>query len=153
MQRLILLRHAEAERQSLSGDDFDRGLTPAGRAEAEAVGRRLVELGYRPDLVLVSTARRANETWAALEAAFPGVRVEPEPELYEASPKTLLRAAEDTGEAGTVMLVAHNPGLHSLALRLGASGPLSRGLPTGHAAVFVFDPWARTPSFEALVAP
>ncbi len=153
MQRLILLRHAEAERQSLSGDDFDRGLTlPAAPRRKPSAGG-WPNSAIAPTWSLVSTARRANETWAALEAAFPGVRVEPEPELYEATPKTLLRAAEEAGEAGTVMLVAAQSGPALPGAQAGR--PPVRwpaACRTGHAAVFAFDP-GRTPSFEALVAP
>ncbi len=152
MQRLILLRHAEAENRSRSGDDFDRALTPSGRAEALAVGRRLAALGYRPDTAIVSTARRAGETWSVVEAVLPGATVVLEPELYDAHPAVLLKAAQTSGEAGTVMLVAHNPGLHALAVGLGGDGPLTAGLPTAHAAVFVFDEQGE-PKFEGLIAP
>jgi phosphohistidine phosphatase len=152
MQRLILLRHAEAERRSRSGDDFDRGLTPEGRAEAQAIGKRLAAKGIKPDLVIVSTAKRAGETWAEVEAVFPEALVAAEPDLYEASPATLLQVAEAAKVDGAVMLVAHNPGLHALAVGLGGDGPLKHGLPTAHAAVFSFDADG-APRFEGVVKP
>jgi phosphohistidine phosphatase len=152
MQRLILLRHAEAERRSRSGDDFDRVLTPEGRAEAQAIGKRLAAKGIKPDLVIVSTAKRAGETWAEVEAVFPEALVAAEPDLYEASPATLLQVAEAAKVDGAVMLVAHNPGLHALAVGLGGDGPLKHGLSTAHAAVFSFDADG-APRFEGVVKP
>jgi phosphohistidine phosphatase len=53
MQRLILMRHADAERASGSGRDQDRTLSPRGRADALAMGRALATRGARPDLALV----------------------------------------------------------------------------------------------------
>ena len=65
MQRLILMRHGDAERPHTGTADFDRALTPEGRSESRAVGRALAEAGYRPDLALVSSAARTLQTWQA----------------------------------------------------------------------------------------
>ncbi|HEY9219454.1 MAG TPA: histidine phosphatase family protein, partial [Phenylobacterium sp.] len=54
MDRLILVRHGEAERQSASGEDFDRRLTAAGRRESLETGESLAGLGFTPDVALVS---------------------------------------------------------------------------------------------------
>ena len=48
MNRLILLRHGEAEHGSKSGRDFDRRLTAHGTREAAAMGDTLARLGMAP---------------------------------------------------------------------------------------------------------
>jgi len=143
MQRLILLRHGKAESTAGTGGDFERGLTERGRREAVLIGQALAQTGYAPDLVLVSTARRAMETWEATQGAFPKARMAPARELYHASADALAEAIDAAGEAvGALMIVGHNPGLHELALTLMVS-PKSRvemtladSFPTAAAAVF-----------------
>ena len=144
MTRLILFRHAKAERRSESGEDFDRVLTDRGRHDAVLMGEALRGLGMAPDLALVSAAARTTGTWAAMSPAFPQARVEIRPELYDADAQTLLAAAKEAGAPGTVIIVAHNPGLHEAAYLLARSGAadaetLSRlraGMPTATAGVF-----------------
>ena len=111
MDRLILFRHGKAEPESASGEDFDRCLAPRGRKESAEIGARLADLGFLPDLVLVSPAMRTRETWAAAEASFPKARARYEDELYHADSGSVRRDAERAGAGvGTVMVVGHNPG-------------------------------------------
>lgn len=154
MQRLIILRHGDAERPRAGTGDFERGLTEEGRSEAARAGRLLAEAGVSPDLALVSDARRARETWEAAAAAFPGARVRFDHDLYNAQVSALAQAAQaGLAEADTVILVGHNPGLHGLALDLarhqGASQALASGFPTGTAAVFAIEDGK--PRFERLI--
>jgi len=118
MQRLILLRHAKAEGDAPSGQDFDRPLAPRGLREAEAVAAKLAGLGLRPDLALVSPAVRTRQTWDAVDAAMPGGAVRFDPSLYNAGAQELRRLVAQSEEAGTVLVVAHNPGLQELAVEL-----------------------------------
>ena len=83
MQRLILLRHGKAESTAATGGDFERGLTESGRREAALIGHALARTGCTPDLVLVSTARRAMETWEAAQASFPKARMAPARARYQ----------------------------------------------------------------------
>ena len=71
MDRLILMRHGKAERDSKSGEDFDRKLTDRGVRESAAMAANLADLGLVPDIALVSAAQGAGETWAAAQAACP----------------------------------------------------------------------------------
>jgi phosphohistidine phosphatase len=161
MDRLILLRHGKAEAESVSGEDFDRRLAPRGVAESAQMAAQLADMGFCPDLVLVSTAARARETWAAAEPLFPNARARFDAELYHADSRCVRREAERAGaEAGTVMVVGHNPGLQELAVQLLSEGhsPASlvaratRQFPTAAAAVFLFDGSGR-PAFDGLFFP
>jgi phosphohistidine phosphatase len=148
MQRLILMRHAEAERASGSGRDRDRALSARGRTDAAAMGRALAARGVRPDLALVSPAARTRQTWDLLHDAFGDVQIRDDEALFNGGAETLRRhveAVED--EAGCLMVVAHNPGIHLLAVEYlieGAASPsvldrMSGGFPPGAAAIFGVD--------------
>ncbi|MCG9916337.1 MAG: histidine phosphatase family protein [Phenylobacterium sp.] len=161
MERLILLRHGKAERESLSGDDFARRLTPRGVKDARTAGERLTDMGFAPDLALVSTAARTRETWEALKGACPTCVMQFYDDLYHAEAQTVLdRVREAAASAKVLMVIGHNPGLHELVLRLliegGASADLLRAaqgrFPTSAAAVFLFDGQTR-PVYDALMMP
>ncbi|HEX8661309.1 MAG TPA: histidine phosphatase family protein [Brevundimonas sp.] len=161
MQRLILMRHARAEKSSASGHDRDRPLSDTGRADAAAMGRALAARGMKPDLAFVSPSTRTHQTWDLLHDAFGDVQVrEPEP-LYNGGSDTLRRyivGAED--EAGCLMVVGHNPGVHVLAVEYlieSAASPsvldrMSGGFPPGAAAIFIVDIAGRC-TFEGFLQP
>jgi len=161
MQRLILMRHAEAERAAGSGRDRDRALSNRGRTDAAAMGRALAARGLRPDLALVSPAARTLQTWDLLHDAFGDVQIRDDEALYNGGAETLRRlveAAED--DAGCLMVVAHNPGVHLLAVEYlveGAASPsildrMSGGFPPGAAAIFGVDAAGR-PALEGYLQP
>jgi phosphohistidine phosphatase len=148
MRRLILFRHAKAEPRAAGMDDFDRPLAMRGRTDASLIGQLLAREGLVPDLVLVSPARRALETWICAREALPEAKAEPRQELYNASATAIraqVAAAED--RARTLMVVGHNPGLHELAVELliegGASaaeiGRVAAKFPTATAVAYRID--------------
>ena len=155
MRRLMLLRHAKTETDAPTGRDRDRRLDDRGRRDAAEIGGWIGRHPPFPDLVLVSPAVRAHQTWEiareAMKALAPEPRLEILPELYGADPAQLLRAirkAEVTGPRH-LMVVGHNPGMHELALTLAGSGEaaakkaLDDNLPTAGLAIFDFaiDDW------------
>jgi phosphohistidine phosphatase len=159
MDRLILLRHGEAEAGSETGGDFGRRLTGRGREASAAVASALADVGLIPDLALVSAAVRTRETWAAMSGLLPGCEVRFEEGLYLAEAPEMQRQVRSAGAASVVLLVGHNPGLQELAeaLMVEASGPsdtLSRirsGFPTS-AVAFAFDANGR-PTFDGFFQP
>lgn len=161
MDRLILLRHGKAEPDSDSGDDFDRRLAPRGVQESADMGARLADMGFQPQVALVSPAARAKATWEAAQAAFPNAETRFLDHLYHADSETIRRAAEEAGEtAATVIMVGHNPGMQELTIRLlqeggapsGLIGKAQRNFPTAAAAVFLIDANGR-PHFDGLFYP
>ena len=135
MRELVLLRHAHAEPATPGQADQDRGLSAAGRAEAEAAGAWLREHGLLPDRVLCSDALRTLETLASLGDIGSG-EVRKEASIYEASPGTLAALADANRDAERLLLIGHNPGLEQLAalMHSGQSGDY-RGMPPGGVAV------------------
>ena len=155
MRRLMLLRHAKTETDAPSGQDQDRRLDNRGRSDAAEIGSWIAMHPPFPDLVLVSPAVRAHQTWEiAWEAMKERVRppdVEFQPELYGAEPAQLLHSIRMAAahDPKRLMLVGHNPGMHELALMLAGSGDktakkaLEDNLPTSGLAVldFEIDDW------------
>jgi phosphohistidine phosphatase SixA len=137
MQELILLRHAEAVPIETAGDDQQRPLSARGEKEAQAAGLWLSAHGIRPERVLCSPTRRTDETTRLALAAIDAAPVpQMADEIYDASPGELLALLDQHGDAGTVMLVGHNPGIERLvALLVEGRSDEFRGMPPGALAV------------------
>lgn len=165
-KRLILFRHAKSDWPERV-DDHDRPLADRGKKAAPVMGVYLEKSKLVPDLVLVSTARRAQETWTRASRA---IKVQPPSknvrEVYEATAEKLLDVVRKTGpDVWTLMIVGHNPGLEDLAKRLmkdaggEAGGRLREKFPTAAIAVLSFDigDWkeiaAETGSLDRFVTP
>lgn len=157
MRRLMLLRHGKSDRPAGIGD-HERPLARRGRDDSAAMGRYMAASGLRPDLVVVSTARRAEETWELARPAFAqAVARRADRRIYEASAATVLGVIRETGpEIGMLLLVGHNPGFHELAMRLaghGSGSDLARlrlKYPTAGLVVVDFDAgsWRELPEGE-----
>jgi phosphohistidine phosphatase len=155
MRRLLLLRHAKTETDAPSGRDQDRRLDARGHTDAADIGGWIGRHPPFPDLVLVSPAIRAHQTWEiaweTMKNQAPPPQVELLPELYGADPSQLLETirAAAAVDPKNLMLVGHNPGMHELALALTGGGDaagrkaLAHNLPTSGLVVFEFadDDW------------
>jgi phosphohistidine phosphatase len=162
--RLVLIRHAKSADGPV---DLGRALTPRGHRDARAAGRWLAGTGFVPDLIVVSPARRAVQTWDEIAAHLDGV---PAPtiddRIYGSSVDVLLdviHAAPVT--MSTLALVGHNPAIRTLANLVDdglgdsdARRELDAGYPTCGIAVFdVSVAWidigAHTGRLEVFTAP
>lgn len=113
--RLILTRHATSEWSDDPLKDHDRSLAPRGRQAADAIGGWFAAQGHIPNCALLSSARRATETWSRIARRLPrAVETRTSRDLYHAAPEAIL-AELATESAGSVVIVAHNPGLAALA--------------------------------------
>jgi phosphohistidine phosphatase len=116
MHQLLLLRHAKSSWDEPKLADRDRPLNKRGRNAASAIRAAMRDLGLEPDVVLVSPARRTQETLAALEPWDDTPVVEPMEKLYLASAGQLLEVLQSLSETvRSAMLVGHNPGMQELA--------------------------------------
>lgn len=150
MRSLYLLRHAKSSWDDPTLADFDRPLSPRGHRAAEAMSKHFGETGIYPQRILCSPSRRTRQTLEHLTPAL-GTRgnrdgVAFEPAIYEATPRDLLALIQSTpGQASSLLLIGHNPGLASLALSLLAPdqhdpslAQLLRKYPTGALATIQF---------------
>ncbi len=151
--RLMLLRHAKAEKAEPGERDHERALNTRGHKDALRMGGYLAKHALVPDAVLVSTARRTRETW---EGVAEGLRGKPavrfEERIYNGTSEDILAVLRETKPAqSTLLVIGHNPGMHDLATLLIASGDvdarerLNEGLPTAGLAIidFASGSWAK----------
>jgi phosphohistidine phosphatase len=118
------MRHASAQWKDPELTDFERPLNRRGQSEAEAMGRRFVELHLVPTLVLASTARRAHQTAKVMvrEVGIPPRNLRLEESLYLAPAEEILRIIHFTGpRIAHLMIVGHNPGISELTTLLAPS--------------------------------
>jgi phosphohistidine phosphatase len=142
--RLILMRHCKSSWADLGQPDHDRPLNGRGRRSAAALGDWLRARGHLPDVALVSSSRRTQETFEGLKLDCP---LETSAALYHASAEMTLRLLEGVSNAaGTVLVIGHNPGFSEVAWRLARQAvphPRFGDYPTGATTVFrfAFDDW------------
>jgi phosphohistidine phosphatase len=124
VKTLWLLRHAKSSWDDPTLSDHDRPLAPRGRKAGKRIRRWAADHRVRPELVLCSTAERAQAT---LELVLPGLGspdVAFEVALYHVSAESLLdRLRQLDSQLDRVLLIGHNPGLHDLAHLLAPPGP------------------------------
>ncbi|MAE69943.1 MAG: hypothetical protein CME06_05690 [Gemmatimonadetes bacterium] len=110
-RRLVLLRHAKSSWKRPDHHDRDRPLSARGRRDAPRVAERLVALGWEPEQIVSSDARRARETAKLLLGAFgDGVEITLDPALYSDGASAILDSLSGLEPSvGAAMVVGHNP--------------------------------------------
>lgn len=118
---LILWRHAEADETREGIDDLQRALTQKGERQAERMAGWLKRQLASSTRVLVSPARRAQQTASALERKF---KTE-EALSPESSVEDLLHVSRWPDSRGPVLVVGHQPtlGVAAAYLLSGATLP------------------------------
>ena len=120
MKTLLVLRHAKSSWNDPALDDHERPLNKRGRRDGPRMGKLVRKYGLMPDVVISSDAVRARLTAeAVVQAARYAGDVLLDPHLYLACPADILSLLTTVREnAGTVMIVGHNPGLEKLVEQL-----------------------------------
>lgn len=141
---LVLLRHAKAANPE-GMPDHERPLAERGRRDAAEAGRWLRANGASPQVALVSDAARTQETFRLLAAELTTPPQEHVSDAaYYASAGELLELVHTLpAEVSSALLIAHNPGVGTLANTLddGESTVedttrMRAGFPTASLAVF-----------------
>jgi phosphohistidine phosphatase len=138
MKTLMLLRHAKSSWDDTRLRDFDRPLAERGKRDAPRMGKALRERGPAPDLIVSSTAARAQATVEAFVKAA-GLEIEPrfDGSIYDATTADLMKlAGKLPDDRSTVLLVGHNPGFEDMVARL--TGACER-MPTAALACIELD--------------
>jgi phosphohistidine phosphatase len=113
LRELILLRHAKSEWKQAELTDIERPLSDRGKKNATKLGRWLKQQKLTPDLILVSSAKRTQQTLRRICSEFSANSVTIDA-LYLADLPTLLKTLGETPDAERVMIIGHNPGLKEL---------------------------------------
>ena len=146
MKTVFLLRHGDASNEDRGIADCDRPLNPQGERAADLIGEHLARRIQTPFFILCSPARRTVETLERVGARLgEALRESIESDLYLASSNTLLERLRQVDDAESCALViAHNPGIASLAASLvnedGANAErMRRSFPSAALAEIAFD--------------
>jgi phosphohistidine phosphatase len=147
MKKLILMRHAKAQRHATDDTDEGRSLHRKGIIAVNKVGAYLQVEGHRPNLIVHSSAKRTTETAFALCD-----HLNPQPmtmgldALYLAPPALILDVIQSTESTiDCLMLVGHNPGIADLAVDMAdpsnqdISKRTLRAFPTAATAIYHLD--------------
>jgi len=116
MKTLLLMRHAKSDWKAAFGHDHERPLAQRGVGAAQTMGRFLAKAGEIPDVVVTSSAVRAEQTVRlAAEAGDWGVPVHVTDEFYNTRPEAVLEevSAESDG-TDKLMIVGHEPAWSTL---------------------------------------
>lgn len=129
MKTLTIVRHAKSCWDNTALSDKERPLNSRGKHDAPAMGRRMMDAGIRPSLIVSSPAVRAWSTARAVARTlgYPLEFLQRENALYLASVDEILEviARQDNG-FNNLMVFGHNPGLTDFAnfLSPGVTGNL-----------------------------
>jgi phosphohistidine phosphatase len=126
MKKLIFIRHGKAEEESPEVSDFERSLTPKGKAISRRMAIKLLEKERSLGTVFTSPAFRALET-ALIFAGEYGINAEEiilNSDIYlrmslQNLPSLLSCIKEDTN---IVTLFGHNPSFSQIADNLSEDG-------------------------------
>ena len=120
---VILWRHAKSDWSHTGLADHDRPLNGRGLSDRHAMGVYIAK-HFKPDIILCSTARPAQETLAAYPLGAETKIVDIKA-LYHCAPETLLSCARQYGPGhACLMLAGHNPGMEMLAKSMRLTAPI-----------------------------
>lgn len=116
MKNLYLIRHAEAE-SPVTVNDIERQLTDNGKKAIVSTVNQLKDKYNKPDLILVSpakrtqeTAERVKETWECDTQSF-----KTEKFLYDSEDQAVFHYLQNLdNQYETVAVIGHNPTLSML---------------------------------------
>ncbi len=124
--KLYFLRHGEADWPDWKQSDDERPLTKRGKKEMRDVGRFLMDLKIRPDLIVTSPLPRASQT-AEIAADYLKAKLRKDELLAPGFGTGQLRTVLKRHRAKTLMLVGHEPDFTNIISGLtGASLKLSK---------------------------
>ena len=133
-RRLMIMRHAHSSRDDPNLADHDRPLDERGLRDSPRVAKQILNKGWKPDNISVSSSLRTVQTFENLGPELSKIPPSIERRLYLASLDTLLSVTESIPENTTHMIISHNPGCEMLLEKL--SGELEI-MPTASVALMM----------------
>lgn len=117
MKQIVMLRHGQALgfAESGTGEDSKRPLSETGKNQAALSAKKLLELGFSPEVVIASPYLRAAETAAIVASLFPEARRLSCDALASGDgPAVIELLATELKTAASALLVGHQPLLGTL---------------------------------------
>ena len=131
MKELFIIRHAKSSWENNQLTDFERPLNPRGKEDAPIMGIALKKIGFKPDLIVSSSATRAYSTAVLIanQLDYDHSLIEKNNSLYEASTHSVFKIINSLNDKfSRVFLFGHNPTFTMLIEKLG--GHAIGNLPT-----------------------
>jgi phosphohistidine phosphatase len=141
MKTILVMRHAKAETESPTDNDFDRRLKKKGIVAAQYISESLSDIRIVPDIIITSPVIRALSTAHILAEHF-GLQQKMLIKNYLYSRLyTFKEIVEDIisfqNESDTVIIIGHNPGISYLLQQIDSKS--NDVLTTSSAVVFDFE--------------
>ena len=112
------MRHAKSSWKEAGLDDHDRPLNKRGFRDAPRMADAIYDMGWSPDLILVSSSKRTLQTLSGMSHRFEDIQTQIKSEIYHATVNDLLLVLEGMVQKGTTMVLGHNPGSEILVNHL-----------------------------------
>ncbi len=132
MKRIYIMRHGKAEWHNGEMEDFDRPLKERGHKAAGFMGSLLAVHQEIPELIISSSALRAQQTAEDfVKALGQRVPIVNDDSLYMPTVRHLMQViSEVDASVDAVMLIGHNPASEQLVEHLTAGSGLNFYFPT-----------------------
>ncbi len=117
-KNLYLLRHARSDEKQSDQQDIERELNATGLQNATRMGMNFSRKPVQFDIIISSSANRALTTASLIaeQIKYDTKRIHQNPEIYEASVRTLLQVVNQLKEEwDSVLIVGHNPSITYLS--------------------------------------
>ena len=146
MKNILLMRHAKSSWEDSSLRDMDRPLNKRGRNDAPLMAEYLKRMGYLPNRIVASPAKRVEQTLEPLTGLIENA-VAPimDEQLYFGWAEDYLDVIRSTpNEVDRIMLIGHNPMTEELVGKLSGENKRPAKMPTAAIACFEYnsDNWA-----------
>lgn len=138
---LIVMRHSKTEEQQIDQKDFERNLLERGKNDALAMAIILKEKGFKPDVIITSSAKRAIQTAeiVAKEFNYSCDKIDTLQRLYLCDSITIKEELEYLDDdIQSCCIIGHNPGISEFVYDCNPSA-ISSQMQTAAVAVFTFD--------------
>jgi len=146
MKYLMLLRHAKSSWDQPDLDDYDRPLSGRGLTDAPRMGSFIKNTGYKPGIILSSSARRARQTTEAVAQAMKldHQRIIWSDNLYLSGAREYLKGVNRfPDEVEKAIIVGHNPNIEETASIL-ISGEIQNSFRVPTAGLICFESYAQS---------
>ncbi len=110
MKFITFVRHAKSSWDSFSIPDHDRTLNDRGQKDSVFMGKKMLSLGFKPQIIICSSAKRAQLTAKNIAKSVNNTEVIIKKELYDSCPSDYVKIIGNIDEKySDVMIVGHNP--------------------------------------------
>ncbi len=117
-QTLYIMRHGHSSNHH-GMHDFDRELSEIGKKEVSKVAKWLFQNHQKPELVLVSPLKRAQQSFNQFQSEFPDKFVKYDATaLVYTSPVASLMTEVSVYDESPILLIGHQPLLGEYTLKL-----------------------------------